>query len=94
MFPDQYPDKLVRQGETIEQALPCRFYPNSRSRGMKKVKDGNEVDVMYTISMPEETPNLSIGELVTGYDERGNVIVWNDTVALFHHGQFHCVAYV
>lgn len=88
---DQYPDKMVREDGT---ELPCRFYPNSRSRGLKKVKDGVEVDVQYTIAMPEDTPQLLIGEIVTAYDERGNAIVWQDSVAIFHHGKYHCVAYV
>lgn len=94
IFEGQYPDILVREGETKEQGLPCRFYPNSRSQGLKKVKDGVVVSVQHTIAMPENSPRLLIGELVTAYDERGEVIVWEDSVALFHHGRFHCVAYV
>lgn len=61
---------------------------------MKKVKDGTEVDVQYAVAMPEGTPVLRIGELVSAIDERGNHIVFNEPIALFHHGKYHCVAYV
>jgi len=88
IFEGQYPDILVREGETKEQGLPCRFVP-SKGTGLKKVKDGVEVDVSYVIAFPEDTPQLLIGELVTAYDERGNVIVWQEPIALFHHGSFH-----
>lgn len=93
IFDGQYPDILVREGETKDQGLPCRFVP-SKGTGLKKVKDGIEVDVSYVIAFPEDTPQLLIGELVTAYDERDNVIVWQDSIALFHHGRFHCKAYI
>lgn len=91
MYPDQYPDKLVREDGTEHN---CRFYPNNRSTGIKKVVDGAEVDAKYTIALPESTPLLLIGESITGYDRNGEVIVWQDTVALYHRGLLHCVAYV
>jgi len=94
MFGDQYPDLLIREGDLPSQGLPCRFYPNSRSRGIKKVVDGVEVDVQYTIAMPEDTPVLRIGEIVSATDERGDYIIYNEPIALFHHGSLHCVAYV
>lgn len=87
----QYPDKLIREDGS---ELPCRFYPNNRSTGIRKEKDGAEVDVKFTIALPVNTPLLLIGEVVTGYDRSGEVIVWQDTIAIFHRGQLHCVAYV
>lgn len=91
MFIEQYPDKLVREDGSEHE---CRFYPNNRSTGIKKVLDGAEVDVKFTIALADTTPVLLIGESITGYDRNGEVIVWQDTVALYHRGQLHCVAYV
>ncbi len=91
MWIEQYPDKLVREDGSEHE---CRFYPNNRSTGIKKVLDGAEVDVKFTIALADTAPVLLIGEIVTGYDRNGEVIVWQDTVALYHRGQLHCVAYV
>lgn len=91
MYPDQYPDKLMREDGS---EVACRFYPGSRGDTIKKVVDGAQVDVQYTIVMPEDTPVMLIGEIVSGYDERGDSIVWNAEIVLFHHGQLHCKAYV
>lgn len=88
---DIYPDKLVREDGSEHE---CRFYPNNRSTGIKKVKDGSEVDAKFTIAMPVDSPMLLIDELITGYDRNGEVIVWQESIALFHRGQMHCVAYV
>ncbi|QQT26824.1 hypothetical protein [Sphingobacterium spiritivorum] len=88
---EQYPDKLVREDGS---QLSCRFYPNNRSAGLKKIKDGTEVDVKFTIALPFYSPTLLVDEVVTGYDQNGEAIVWQDSIAIFHRGQLHCVAYV
>lgn len=90
---DQYPDVLIRDGDLPSQGIPCRFIPNN-SRGIVKVVDGVEVEAKYVVAMPEETPVLLVGELVTGIDERGDHIIFNEPVLLFHHGRFHCKVYV
>lgn len=91
MIPIQYPDMLIREdGSTVM----CRFYPGNRGNGITKKVDGTEVDVSFTIALPLGAPQLLTGETVTGYDQNGEVIVWKIEVALFHRGQFHCVAYV
>lgn len=89
-IPIQYPDRLVREDGSDVQ---CRFVPN-KGPGIIKDKDGAEVEVKYTIALPVDAPQLLIGEVVTGYDRSGEVIVWQDTIALFHRGQLHCKAYV
>ena len=88
---EQYPDKLVRDDGS---ELSCRFYPNSRGVGIKKVIDGVEVYAKYVIALPLDTPTMLIGEVIIGYDRNGSVIVWKEELALFHPGQLHCVAYV
>lgn len=90
MTPEQYPDTLEIEGGA---SIKCRFYPN-RNAGIKKVVDGAEVDVKYTIALPVDAPLLLIGDKVTGRDRNGEVIVWEESVAIFHRGQLHCVAYV
>jgi len=91
MMIEQYPDKLVRDDGS---ELACRFYPNNRSAGMKKVKDGVEVDLKFTIALPVDSPMFLVDEMITGYDRSGEVICWQETVAIFHRDQLHCVAYV
>lgn len=86
----QYPDILIREDST---ELPCRFVP-AKGKGITKVKDGAEVGVSYTIAFPVDTPQLLIGEVVSGKDGLGEYIIYQDTVALFHRGQLHCIAYV
>ena len=89
-IPIQYPDRLVREdGSEVE----CRFVPY-RGGGLKKVVDGVDVDVKFTIALPVDSPLLLIGELITGYDPSGEVIVWQDSIAAFHRGHFHCKAEV
>lgn len=88
---EQYPDKLTREDGS---EVNCRFYPNNRSAGLKKVKDGVEVDVKYSIVLPVDAPMFLVDEVINGYDRNGEVICWQETVAIFHRGQLHCVAYV
>lgn len=87
---EQYPDILIREDGT---ELACRFVPN-KSQGITKVKDGADVQVKYTVAFPIDTPQLLIGEVVSGRDKSGEYIIYQDTIALFHRGQLHCKAYV
>lgn len=91
MWIDQYPDKIVREDGSENS---CRFYPNNRSTGIKKSVDGAEIDAKYSIALPVDTPIMLIGEKITGYDRNGEVIIWEEPLAIFHRGQLHCVAYV
>lgn len=91
MYPDQYPDKLVRQDGS---EISCRFYPGSRGSSVKKVVDGAEVDARFTVALPVDCPQLLADEVITGYDKSGEVVVWEASIILFHRGQLHCVTYV
>lgn len=93
MYEDQYPDILLREGDLPSQGLPCRFIPN-KSKGVIRGKDGAVVEANYVIAMPEDTPVLLVGEVVSAIDERGDHIIYNEPILLFHHGKFHCKAYV
>lgn len=87
---EQYPDIITRQDGST---LACRFTPERRV-GLKKVKDSVEVDVRYVIALPVDAPMFFIGEIITGHDKSGEIIVWEDTISSFHRGQLHSVAYV
>lgn len=89
-IPDQYPDVLIREDGTES---PCRFIPN-RSSGIKKIKDGSEVDVRYTVAMPLDTPQLLIGDVVSGRYSNGEYLIYQDTIAFFRRGDLHCIAYI
>lgn len=89
-YPYQYEDTLVRQDSS---SFKCRFIP-FRGSGLKKVKDGVEVDVKFTIAIPTGSPYLMIGEVISGIDPSGEYIVFEDTIASFHRGKYHSVAQV
>lgn len=88
---EQYPDKLVRENG---DEIPCRFNPGSNGKGIKKMVDGVQIDVAYTIALSVDAPQILQQELVSGFDMSGEVIIENMPVALFHRGQLHCIAYI
>ena len=90
---EQYPDILLREGDLPSNGIPCRFIPN-KGRGVVKIVDGAEVETSYTIALPQDAPQLLIGELVSARDASGEYIVYDQPIALFHRGQFHCKAYI
>lgn len=91
MYVEQYPDRLVRDDGS---EIKCRFYPLKGLLGIRKVVDGTEINVKYAVAIPVDAPQLLIGENVTGYDRNGEVVIWRESIALFHRGQLHCVAYI
>lgn len=87
----QYPDTLIREDGT---ELPCRFVPRNSGSGLRKMVDGKEIEVNYTVAMPVDSPTLLFQEEVTGVDKTGFTMAYKVPVVLFHRGEFHCVAYL
>lgn len=83
---EQYPDTLTIVGTT--KSMECRFVPYRDTRIYKRM-DGSEVIPSFKIAFPFEVEPMLIGTIVTGKDQSGAYIVYEQELLSFHPGQLH-----